>query len=145
MIEKAPEIGAHCLSGALLDPRALRELIPDFESQGAPLATPVTSDAVYYFTSETQFKLPITPPFLRNHGHYAVSLNKLVKWLGARAEQAGISLFPGFAGIEVLYEGGRVAGARTGDKGIDRKGNRKTNFQPGYDIRAKITVFAEGT
>lgn len=145
LIEKAPEIGAHCLSGALLDPRALRELIPDFEAQGAPLETPVTSDAVYYFTSGTQFKLPITPPFLRNHGHYAVSLNKLVKWLGARAEQAGISLFPGFAGMEVLYEGGHVAGVRTGDKGIDRKGNRKSNFQPGYDIRAKITVFAEGT
>ncbi|HEV2418826.1 MAG TPA: electron transfer flavoprotein-ubiquinone oxidoreductase [Terriglobia bacterium] len=145
VIEKAPEIGAHCLSGALLDPRALRELIPDFEAQGAPLETLVTSDAVYYFTSGRQFKLPITPPFLRNHGHYAVSLNKLVKWLGARAERAGISLFPGFAGMEVLYEGNRVAGARTGDKGIDRMGNRKTNFQPGYDIRAKITVFAEGT
>lgn len=145
VIEKAPEIGVHCLSGALLDPRALRELIPDFEAKGAPLETPVTSDAVYYFTSGTQFKLPITPPFLRNHGHYVVSLNKLVKWLGARAERAGISLFPGFAGMEVLYEGGRVAGVRTGDKGIDRKGNRKTNFQPGYDIRAKITVFAEGT
>ncbi|MGH9403713.1 MAG: 4Fe-4S dicluster domain-containing protein [Terriglobia bacterium] len=145
VLEKAPEMGAHCLSGALLDPRALGELIPDFEAQGAPLETPVTSDAVYYFTANGQIKLPVTPPFLRNHGNYIVSLNKLVKWLGARAEQAGVSLFPGFSGMEALYDGARVVGVRTDDKGIDRKGNRKTNFQPGYDIRSKITIFAEGT
>ena len=81
VLEKASEIGAHCLSGAVLDPRALRELIPDFSSQGAPLESPVTRDTVYYFTERGQWKLPITPPFLRNHGSYIISLNKLVKWL----------------------------------------------------------------
>src|SRR5487761_139797 len=145
ILEKAAELGAHCLSGALLDPVALRELIPDFESLGAPLETPVTGDAVLYFTQHGKLKLPLTPPFLRNHGNYVISLNKFVKWLGERAEEAGISLFPGFSGIEVLYEGDRVAGVRTGDKGIDRTENPKPNFQPGYDLRAKITIFAEGT
>ncbi|MGH9407453.1 MAG: 4Fe-4S dicluster domain-containing protein [Terriglobia bacterium] len=145
VLEKAPEIGAHCLSGAVLDPRALRELIPDFEAQGAPLDTPVTSDAVYYFTARGQFRLPITPPFLRNRGHYIVSLNKLTQWLGARTEAAGVSVFPGFAGVEVLYDGDRVVGVRTGDLGVDREGARKPNFQPGYELRARLTIFAEGT
>lgn len=145
VIEKAPEIGAHSLSGALLDLRALRELTPGFETQGAPVEARAASDSVYYLTSSREFKLSITPPFLRNHGNAIISLNKLVKWLGARAEQAGVSLFPGFAGMEVIYDGDRVAGVRTGDKSIDRKGNPKPNFQPGYDIRAKITVLAEGS
>lgn len=144
ILEKAGEIGAHCLSGAVLDPRALRELIPDFEAQGAPLETPVTRDSVYYMTRAGQWKLPVNPPFLRNHGHYIISLNKFVKWLGERAEGAGISLFPGFAGAEVLYDGNKVAGVRTDDKGIDKHGKRKANFQPGHDLRAQITVFAEG-
>src|SRR5579859_1227983 len=144
ILEKADEIGAHCLSGAVLDPRALRELVPDFEAQGAPLETPVTRDSVYYLTRTGQWKLPINPPFLRNHGHYIISLNKFVKWMGERAEQAGVNLFAGFAGAEVLYDGSRVVGVRTGDKGVDRSGNQKANFQPGYDLRAKVTVFAEG-
>ncbi|HEV2234903.1 MAG TPA: electron transfer flavoprotein-ubiquinone oxidoreductase [Terriglobia bacterium] len=144
ILEKSDEIGAHCLSGAVLDPRALRELVPDFEAQGAPLETPVTRDSVYYLTRTGQWKLPINPPFLRNHGHYIISLNKFVKWMGERAEQAGVNLFAGFAGAEVLYEGSRVVGVRTGDKGVDRNGNQKANFQPGYDLRAKVTVFAEG-
>ncbi|MGH9396432.1 MAG: 4Fe-4S dicluster domain-containing protein [Terriglobia bacterium] len=144
LLEKAPEIGAHCLSGALLDPRALRELIPDFEAQGAPLESQVTSDAVYYFTGSNQWKLPLTPPFLRNHGNYIISLNKFAKWLGGRAEQAGVSLFPGFSGMDVLYDGKRVVGVRTGDMGVDRQGDHKANFQPGYDLRAKVTIFAEG-
>ena len=144
VLEKASEIGAHCLSGAVLDPRALRELIPDFETQGAPLETPVTQDSVYYFTPSGQWKVPINPPFLNNHGNYIVSLNKLTRWLGAKAEQAGVSVFAGFAGMEVLYEGNRVAGVRTDDKGVDKNGKPKSNFQPGYDVRAKVTVFAEG-
>jgi len=144
LLEKASEIGGHCVSGAVLDPRALGELLPDFPAQAAPLEVPVTRDAVYYFTRHGQWKLPVNPPFLRNHGHYIVSLNKLTKWMGGLAEQAGISLFPGFAGVEVLYDGNRVAGVRTDDKGIDRQGNRKPNFQPGYELRAKVTVFAEG-
>jgi electron-transferring-flavoprotein dehydrogenase len=144
VLEKASEIGAHCLSGAVLDPRALRELIPDFEAQGAPLETPVTQDSVYYFTPSRQWKAPVNPPFLNNHGHYIVSLNKLTRWLGAKAEQAGVSVFAGIAGMEVLYEGDRVAGVRTDDKGVDKNGKPKSNFQPGYDVRAKVTVFAEG-
>ena len=144
VLEKAGEIGAHCLSGAVLDPRALRELVPDFEARGAPLATPVTRDSVYYFTRGGDWRLPITPPFLRNHGNYIISLNKFAKWLGELVEYAGVSLFPGFAGMEVLYDGDRVVGVRADDKGIDRNGDRKPNFQPGYDLKAKVTVFAEG-
>lgn len=145
VLEKASEIGAHCLSGALLDPRALRELIPDFESQGAPVEAAVSSDAVLYFTSKRAWKLPVTPPFLRNHGNSIISLNRFAKWLGERAERAGVNLLPGFAGQEVLFEGNRVVGVRTGDMGVDRAGASKANFQPGYDLLAKITIFAEGT
>lgn len=148
VLEKAAEIGAHSLSGAVLDPRALCELMPAFEREGAPLESPVTLDSVYYLTAKRQFKAPVNPPFLKNHGNYIVSVNKLVKWLGARVERAGVSLFPGFAGVEVLYgaDGGdRVTGVRTDDKGVDRNGRPKANFQPGYDLRAKVTVFAEGT
>lgn len=145
VLEKASEIGAHCLSGALLDPRALRELIPDFEAQGAPVEAAVSSDAIFYFTRKRAWKLPVTPPFLRNHGNSIISLNRFAKWLGERVERAGVNVLPGFAGQEVLFEGSRVAGVRTGDMGIDREGARKPNFQPGYDLRAKITIFAEGT
>jgi electron-transferring-flavoprotein dehydrogenase len=144
LLEKADQIGAHSLSGAVLDPRALRELVPDFEAQGAPLDSPVTRDSVLYLTSGGGWKLPITPPAFKNHGHYIVSLNKLVRWMGGLVEEAGVSLLPGTAGMEVLYEGGRVVGVRTDDKGIDREGKPKSNFQPGYDLRAKVTVFAEG-
>ncbi len=145
VVEKSDEIGAHCLSGAILDPIALRELIPEFESQGAPLETPVTADSVFFFTRRGHFKLPVTPPFLRNHGNYVISLNRFVKWLGQRAEHAGVSLFSGFAGMQVLFDGNRVTGVRTDDKGVDRNGHPKSNYQLGYDLRAKVTVFAEGT
>ena len=144
VLEKASEVGAHCLSGAVLDPRALRELVPDFEKQGAPLETPVTRDSVYYFTPSGEWKLPITPPFFNNHGNYLISLNRLAKWLGDLAEKAGVSLFAGFGGSEVLFDGQRVVGVRTEDKGIDKNGKRKPNFQPGYDVHAKVTVLAEG-
>ncbi|MEE8256888.1 MAG: electron transfer flavoprotein-ubiquinone oxidoreductase [Acidobacteriota bacterium] len=143
VLEKAAEIGAHCLSGAVLDPRSLAELIPDFLKAGAPL-TPVSKDSVHYFTPDRSFRLPLTPPFLRNHGNYVVSLNRLAKWLGQKTEQAGVSLFAGFAATELLVEDGRVVGVRTDDKGIDRKGKPKSNFQPGYDLRAKVVVLAEG-
>ncbi|MGH9469056.1 MAG: 4Fe-4S dicluster domain-containing protein [Terriglobia bacterium] len=144
VVEKGAEIGAHSLSGAVLDPRALRELVPDFEAQGAPLGAPVSADSVFYFTRRSQFKLPVNPPFLRNHGNYIISLNRFTKWLGERAERAGVSLFPGFSGMEVLCEGERVVGVRTEDKGVDRQGRPKPNFQPGYELRAKITILAEG-
>ena len=144
ILEKADEIGAHSLSGAVLDPRALRELIPDFQTQAAPLEAPVTRDSVYYLTRTGQWKLPINPPFFENHGNYIVSLNKFVKWMGERVERSGVNLFAGFAGMEVLYEGSRVVGVRTDDKGVDKDGTPQANFQAGYDLRAKITVFAEG-
>ena len=143
VLEKAREIGAHQLSGAIMDPRGLRELVPDFE-QSAPLDTPVTGDAAYYFTETGSFKLPITPPPLRNHGNYVVSLNKLVKWLGGLVEKKGISLFTQFAGRELLYEKNGVAGVLTEDKGVDKNGKPKANFTPGYELRAKVTVLAEG-
>ena len=145
VLEKSGEIGAHCLSGAVFDPRSLRELVPDFDAKGAPMESPVTEDAVYFLTRTGRWKLPVNPPFLQNHGNYIVSVNKLTTWLGGLVEAAGVSLFPGFAGSEILYDGQRVAGIRTDDKGIDKNGNPKTNFQPGYDLRAKVTVFAEGS
>jgi electron-transferring-flavoprotein dehydrogenase len=143
VLEKAREIGAHQLSGAVLDPRALAELVPDF-AMSAPLDTPVTDDAAYFLTASRAWKLPITPPPLRNHGNYVVSLNKLVKWLGGLVEQAGVNVFTQFAGAELIYEGDAVAGVITEDKGRDKDGKPKDNFTPGYELRAKVTVLAEG-
>ena len=143
VLEKAREIGAHQLSGAIMDPRGLRELVPDFE-KSAPLDTPVTGDAAYFFTETGAYKLLITPPPLANHGNYIVSLNKLVKWLGALVEKKGINLFTQFAGRELIYEGNGIAGVITEDKGLDKNGKPKDNFTPGYELRAKVTVLAEG-
>jgi electron-transferring-flavoprotein dehydrogenase len=143
VLEKAREIGAHQLSGAIMDPRALRELVPDFE-KSAPLDTPVTSDAAYYFTEKDSYKLPITPPPLQNHGNFVISLNKLVKWLGGLVEKKGVNLFTQFAGRELLYEKDGIAGVLTEDKGVDKNGKPKDNFTPGYELRAKVTVLAEG-
>ena len=143
VLEKGREIGAHQLSGAIMDPRALRELVPDFE-KSAPLDTPVTGDAAYYFTEKGSFKLPITPPPLQNHGNYVISLNKLVKWLGGLVEKKGINVFTQFAGRELIYEGNGIAGVITDDKGVDKNGQPKGNFTPGYELRAKVTVLAEG-
>ncbi len=143
VLEKGREIGAHQLSGAIMDPRGLRELVPDFEKT-APLDTPVTGDAAYYFTESGSYKLPITPPPLQNHGNYVVSLNRLVKWLGALVEKKGINIFTQFAGRELLYDKNGIAGVLTEDKGVDKNGKHKDNFTPGYELRAKVTVLAEG-
>ena len=143
VLEKGREIGAHQLSGAIMDPRGLRELVPDFEKT-APLDTPVTGDAAYYFTASSSYKLPLTPPPLQNHGNYVVSLNKLVKWLGGLVEKKGVNLFTQFAGKELLYEKNGIAGVLTEDKGVDKNGKPKDNYTPGYELRAKITVLAEG-
>src|SRR6202163_1804368 len=143
VLEKAREIGQHCLSGALLDPRSMRELLPGFEKE-APLDAEVTKEAVYFLTKKGKFKLPITPPFLRDHGNYVISLNRFVKWMGSKVEQTGITIFTGFAGSELLYEGDRVSGVRTDDKGVDKEGHQKSNFEPGYDLNAKIVILAEG-
>jgi electron-transferring-flavoprotein dehydrogenase len=144
VIEKAREIGQHCLSGALLDPRSMRELLPGFEKE-APIEAEVSKEAVYYLTEKHQFKLPVTPPPLRDHGNYVISLNRFVKWLGGKVEEAGITIFTGFAGSELLYDGDRVTGVRTDDKGVDKQNQPKSNFEPGYDLQAKVVILAEGS
>jgi electron-transferring-flavoprotein dehydrogenase len=144
VLEKAREVGQHCLSGALLDPRSMRELLPGFEKQ-APIDAPVTEEAVYFLTEKSKLKFPITPPPLRDHGNYVISLNRFVKWLGGKVEEAGVTVFTGFAGSELLYDGTRVTGVRTDDKGLDKQNQPKSNFEPGYDLQAKITILAEGT
>jgi electron-transferring-flavoprotein dehydrogenase len=144
LIDKGREIGSHAISGAVLDPRALRELYPDFEKLECPLEAPVTDDSVWFLTPRRRFPLPMVPPPLRNHGNYVASLGKLVRWMAARAEAEGVDLFPGFAAVEPLMDGERVVGVRTGDRGIDRNGNRKPNYEPGIDIRARVTVLCEG-
>ena len=143
VLEKAREVGAHQLSGAILDPCALRELVPDFEKAG-PFDTPVTDDAAYLLTASSARKLPITPPPLQNHGNYVVSLNRLTKWLGGLVEKAGVNVFTQFAGASLIYEGDGIAGVITDDKGVDKNGKPKDNFTPGYELRSKITVLAEG-
>ena len=144
VLEKAREVGQHCLSGALLDPRSMRELLPGFEKE-APIDAEVSKEAVYFLTEKSKFKSPITPPPMRDHGNYVISINKFVKWLGEKVEQAGITVFTGFAGSELLVENDRVIGVRTDDKGVDKQNQKKSNFEPGYDLKAKITVLSEGT
>ena len=144
LIDKGREIGSHALSGAVLDPRALAELLPDFAARGCPLEAPVTDDAVWFLTGGRHFALPIVPPPLRNHGNHVASLGKVVRWMAAIAEAEGVDLFPGFAAAEPLLDGDRLIGVRTGDRGIGKGGQRKANYEPGIDIRARVTVLAEG-
>jgi electron-transferring-flavoprotein dehydrogenase len=148
VLEKAREVGQHCLSGALLDPRSMRELLPGFEKE-APIDAEVAKEAVYFLTEKGKFKFPITPPPLRDHGNYVISLNRFVKWLGGKVEETGITIFTGFAGSELLFngekDGDRVTGVRTDDKGVDKQNQPKSNFEPGYDLQAKIVILAEGT
>ncbi len=145
VIEKGASVGAHILSGAVMDPKALRELIPDFVEQGAPLESPVNEDYFLYLTKRRAIRSPITPPPLKNHGYYIVSLNRLVAWLGEKCEEAGVNIFPEFPGADMLYdEEDRVVGVRTGDKGIDKEGKPKENFEAGVDLLAKVTVLGEG-
>jgi electron-transferring-flavoprotein dehydrogenase len=145
VLEKGAYIGAHAISGAVMNPVALKELIPDFLEKGAPLEGEVKREEVLFLTETGRFKFPITPPPLRNHGHYVVSLSRLTEWIGKMLEERGVYMFPGFAGSEVLYEGDRVIGVRTGDKGIDADGSKRANYEPGIDLRAKVTVFGEGS
>jgi len=145
VIEKGATVGAHILSGAVMDPKALKELMPDFIEQGAPLESPVKEDSFLYLTSKYAIKSPITPPPLKNHGYYVVSLNRLTAWLGEKCEEVGVNIFPEFPGADLLYDDqDRVLGVRTGDKGIDKEGKRKANYEPGVDLRAKVTVLGEG-
>ncbi len=144
VLEKGKEIGSHGLSGAVMDPRGIKELMPDFLERGCPVESPVTSDAFWYLFENFKIAAPIMPPPLENHGNYVVSLGEFVRWLGAIVGDMGIDLFPEFAATRVLVEDGRVVGVRTGDKGIDKNGQPKANFEPGVDIKAKITILAEG-
>jgi len=148
VIEKGSEIGAHILSGAVFEPRALNELFPDWRERGAPLNTPVTEDDVYYFVNAINgIKIPswLVPKATHNHGNYALSLGNLCRWLGEQAEALGVNLFPGFAGSEVLYnEDGSVRGVATGDMGVAADGSHKSSYQAGYELIGKYTIFAEG-
>ena len=144
VLEKGREIGAHQLSGAIMNPKALAELVPDFE-KSAPLDTPVTDSAALLFTKNSSFRFPITPPPFQNKGNYVVSLNKIAKWLGGLVEAAGVNVFKEFGGAELVYDGDGVGGVITEDKGLDKNGKPKDNYTPGYELRAKVTVLAEGT
>jgi electron-transferring-flavoprotein dehydrogenase len=144
VLEKAREAGAHALSGAVLDPSTLRDLVPDFREKGAPLGAAVHSDRVYFLTERSSIRFPIVPPPLRNHGNFVISLNAFVRWLVQRVEAEGIDIFAGFPGQSVLTEGRRVVGVRTGDRGVDRHGARKPTFEPGIDVLAKVTIFCDG-
>ncbi|MFT5486529.1 MAG: electron-transferring-flavoprotein dehydrogenase [Paracoccaceae bacterium] len=144
VIEKGSEVGAHILSGAVLEPRALAELFPDWQERGAPLNTAVKSDQFLLLGKSGALKLP-TPPQMNNHGNYIVSLGNVCRWLAEQAEAMGVEIYPGFAAAEVLYaEDGRVRGVATGDMGIGKDGEQTANYQPGFELHAKQTVFAEG-
>jgi electron-transferring-flavoprotein dehydrogenase len=143
VLEKGREIGAHQLSGAIMNPKALAELVPDFQKT-APLDTPVTDSAALLFTKGSSLRFPVTPPPFQNKGNYVVSLSRIVKWLGGLVEAAGVNVFKEFGGAELIFERDGIAGVITEDKGLDKNGRPKANFTPGYELRAKVTVLAEG-
>ena len=145
VLEKGAFVGAHGISGAVMDPVALKELIPDFLEKGAPLEGEVKKETVCFLTAGGMIKAPITPPPLNNHGNYVVSLSRITEWLGGIVEEAGVNIFPGFARTDLIIDKNRVVGVRTGDKGIDADGSKKSNFEPGIDLHAKVTVFGEGS
>ncbi|MEO5586580.1 MAG: electron transfer flavoprotein-ubiquinone oxidoreductase [Novosphingobium sp.] len=148
ILEKGSEIGAHILSGAVIDPKALDELLPDWRDDGCPMAeTPVTDNWHWYLTKNQRFSIPhiLMPPFMSNDGAYTGSLGSLCRWLAGKAEDLGIEIFPGFPAAEVLYgDNGEVIGVQTGDMGVARDGTQKSDFQPGMNLLGKYTVFCEG-
>jgi len=144
VIEKGSEVGAHILSGAALETRALDELIPDWKEKGAPLDTPAGKDSFLFLTETGSFRMP-TPPQMKNHGNYIVSLGNVCRWLAEQAEALGAEIYPGFAAAEVLYrDDGSVKGIATGDMGITKSGERGPNYQPGIELHGRQTLFAEG-
>jgi len=148
VLEKGSEPGAHILSGAVMDPRALTELIPDWQLKGAPLNQPVTGDAMVFLTEDGSFRIPdfLLPQNFQNHGNYVISLGNVTRWLAQQAEALGVEIFPGFAAAEVLYnEDGSVKGVATGNMGIGKEGEPTDNFQLGMELHAKYTIFAEGS
>ncbi|MGH8454908.1 MAG: NAD(P)-binding protein, partial [Nevskiales bacterium] len=148
VVEKGSEVGAHILSGAVFEPRALNELFPDWQKQGAPLTTPVKGDDVYFFLSATRaFKMPnfFVPKTMHNEGNYIISLGKLVRWLGQQAEGLGVEIYPGFAAQEVIIDDKNIVrGVTIGDLGVGREGQHKDGYTAGIELRAKYTLFAEG-
>ncbi|MSP43163.1 MAG: electron transfer flavoprotein-ubiquinone oxidoreductase [Alphaproteobacteria bacterium] len=147
VLEKGSEIGAHILSGAVMDPIAMNELFPDWKAMGAPLNTPVTDDRFYLLGPAGALRIPnfILPPMLNNHGNYVVSLGNVCRWLGSQAEALGAEIYPGFAAAEILYnDDGSVRGVATGDMGIGKDGKRKDGYTPGLELRGKYTLIAEG-
>lgn len=147
VLEKGAEIGAHILSGAVMDPQALTELLPDWKNQGAPLDTPVTEDKFLFLSQTGSKRTPewLLPDCFKNHGNYIISLGQVARWLGEQAEALGVDIFPGFAAAELLYgEQGQVKGVATGNMGVGRDGQPTEHFQPGMELLAKYTVFAEG-
>ncbi len=144
VLEKGAEVGAHILSGAVMDPGALTELIPDWKEKGAPLNMPAGKDSFLYLTASKAYRLP-TPPQMHNHGNYVISLGNVVRWLSEQAEALEVEVYPGFAAAEVLYhEDGSVKGVATGDMGITKTGEQGPNYQPGMELHARQTIFAEG-
>jgi len=145
IVEKGSEVGAHILSGAVLETKSLDELIPDWKSKDSPIKTEAIKDNFLLLTKSKSFKLP-TPPQMKNDGNYIVSLGNLSRWLAKQAEELGVNIFPGFAASEIIYDEkkNKIAGIRTGDQGIDKEGKQLENFQKGYDLFAKQTIFAEG-
>ena len=145
VVEKGSEVGAHILSGAVLETKALDELIPDWKSKNSPLKTEAKKDKFLLLTKNKSFRLP-TPPQMKNDGNYIISLGNFCRWLAKQAEELGVNIFPGFAASEILYheKTNKVIGVRTGDQGMDKNGKHLENFQQGYDLFAKQTIFAEG-
>jgi len=147
ILEKGSEIGAHILSGAVIDPRALNELMPDWQVLGAPIDTPVTEDRFLILSHDKAFAIPqrLLPPLMNNHGNYIVSLGNVCRWLAQQAEALGVEIYPGFPAAEVLYgEGGHVRGVATGDMGVAKDGSHKPEYQQGMELHARYTLFAEG-
>ena len=144
VVEKGSEVGAHTLSGAVIETRALNELLPNWKDMGAPLHTPVTEDRLVFLTKTKSYSLP-TPSYMNNHGNYIVSLGNVVRWLGEQAESLGVEIYPGFAATEILFnDNGSVKGIATGDMGVGKNGEHTDSYQQGIELHAKQTVFAEG-
>jgi electron-transferring-flavoprotein dehydrogenase len=143
VIEKSKTLGGHIISGAVLEPRALNELLPNWQIKTIPLLTPAKKDQFFYLTETSSFRLP-TPPMMQNSGNYIISLSKFCQFLAEEAESLGVNIFPGFAASDIIYENNKVCGIITGDKGVDKNNHPKNQFQPGIEIRAKQTLIAEG-
>jgi electron-transferring-flavoprotein dehydrogenase len=147
VLEKGSEVGAHILSGAVIDPRALTELIPDWQDKGSPLTVPVTDNIHWVLSKKGKFAIPefLMPPFMHNKGTYSASLGNLTRWLAGQADELGVEIFPGFAAAEVLFnDDGSIRGVATGDMGVARDGTHRADYQPGMELHARYTLFAEG-